>query len=315
MQVPRRFDSLEDYRYGFQGQEKDDEVKGEGNSVNYTFRMHDARVGRFFARDPLELEYAWNSPYAFSANRVIASIELEGLEDTAFTRMLDKKLGSKAWLQMSTEQRRKEANEQAVAMTIGVAVAVDIRFNQGRGTKFLAKQFGTQLAVNTTVSAIFWFLPGDNKFEPSKIIEEAFTGFDLADAGIDKGMQIIIDKYKIGKIQKAIKAIAPSLFDITIKDGVQIVGINKEADKIITDLVGNILVDKLENKLETLPTAKLSSSSQAQVLGQVIMDEIKQTLTKNNSNKTLNINEAKIKEKVDYMDEREVKNDAIPKSR
>ncbi len=315
MQVPRRFDSLEDYRYGFQGQEKDDEVKGEGNSLNYTFRMHDARVGRFFARDPLELEYAWNSPYAFSANRVIASIELEGLEDTAFTRMLDKKLGSKAWLQMSTEQRRKEANEQAVAMTIGVAVAVDIRFNQGRGTKFLAKQFGTQLAVNTTVSAIFWFLPGDNKFEPSKIIEEAFTGFDLADAGIDKGMQIIIDKYKIGKIQKAIKAIAPSLFDITIKDGVQIVGINKEADKIITDLVGNILVDKLENKLETLPTAKLSSSSQAQVLGQVIMDEIKQTLTKNNSNKTLNINEAKIKEKVDYMDEREVKNDAIPKSR
>ncbi len=82
MQVPRRFDSIEDkdYRYGFQGQEKDDEIKGEGNSLNYTFRMHDPRVGRFFAVDPLEKKYPHNSPYAFSENRVIDGIELEGLE-------------------------------------------------------------------------------------------------------------------------------------------------------------------------------------------------------------------------------------------
>jgi RHS repeat-associated protein len=68
------------YRYGFQGQEKDDEVKGEGNSVNYTFRMHDARTGRFFAVDPLTSNYPANSPYAFSENCVINAIELEGLE-------------------------------------------------------------------------------------------------------------------------------------------------------------------------------------------------------------------------------------------
>ena len=40
------------YRYGFQGQEKDDEVKGVGNSINYKYRMHDPRSGRFFAVDP-----------------------------------------------------------------------------------------------------------------------------------------------------------------------------------------------------------------------------------------------------------------------
>jgi hypothetical protein len=49
MLVPNRH-SVDDYRYGFQGQEKDDEIKGgKGNSLNYTFRMHDPRVGRFFA--------------------------------------------------------------------------------------------------------------------------------------------------------------------------------------------------------------------------------------------------------------------------
>ncbi|GGD34284.1 hypothetical protein GCM10011343_25210 [Flavobacterium orientale] len=80
MLVPNRHGSAESYRYGFQGQEKDDEVKGEGNSLNYTFRMHDPRVGRFFAVDPLSKSYPWNSSYAFSENRVIDSGELEGLE-------------------------------------------------------------------------------------------------------------------------------------------------------------------------------------------------------------------------------------------
>jgi len=68
------------YRYGFQGQEKDDEVKGEGNSINYKYRMHDPRIGRFFAVDPLAGDYPYNSPYAFSENVVIHAIELEGLE-------------------------------------------------------------------------------------------------------------------------------------------------------------------------------------------------------------------------------------------
>jgi len=80
VQLDGRTFSSSDYRYGFQGQEMDDEIKGEGNSVNYKFRMHDPRVGRFFAVDPLASKYPHNSPYAFSENRVIDGLELEGLE-------------------------------------------------------------------------------------------------------------------------------------------------------------------------------------------------------------------------------------------
>lgn len=68
------------YLYSFQGQESDNEIKGQGNSINFKYRMHDPRIGRFFARDPLSADYPWNSPYAFSENRVIDAIELEGLE-------------------------------------------------------------------------------------------------------------------------------------------------------------------------------------------------------------------------------------------
>lgn len=71
---------LDDYRFGFQGQEKDDKIKGDGNSINYKYRMHDPRIGRFFAVDPLAAKYPHNSPYAFSENRVIDAVELEGLE-------------------------------------------------------------------------------------------------------------------------------------------------------------------------------------------------------------------------------------------
>ncbi len=68
------------YRFGFQDQEVDDELKGDDNSVNFEFRMYDPRLGRFFAIDPLAHSYPFNSPYAFSENNVIHCIEFEGLE-------------------------------------------------------------------------------------------------------------------------------------------------------------------------------------------------------------------------------------------
>jgi RHS repeat-associated protein len=75
------------YRYGFQGQEKDDEWKGSGNSINYKCRMHDPRLGRFFSIDPLAKNFPWNSPYAFSENRVIDAIELEGAESVVLSKV------------------------------------------------------------------------------------------------------------------------------------------------------------------------------------------------------------------------------------
>jgi len=42
--------------------------------------MHDPRIGRFFAIDPLAPQYPHNSTYAFSENRLIDGVELEGLE-------------------------------------------------------------------------------------------------------------------------------------------------------------------------------------------------------------------------------------------
>jgi hypothetical protein len=82
MLVPNRHGSNDPngYRYGFQGQEKDDELKGEGNSLNFKYRIDDTRIGRFFAVDPMAKKYPYYSPYAFGGNKVIQFIEFEGLE-------------------------------------------------------------------------------------------------------------------------------------------------------------------------------------------------------------------------------------------
>ncbi|ACU62217.1 RHS repeat-associated core domain-containing protein [Chitinophaga pinensis] len=68
------------YRYGFNGKENDDEVKGEGNQQDYGMRVYDPRIGKFLSVDPLSVEYPWNSTYAFAENDVIRSIDLDGAE-------------------------------------------------------------------------------------------------------------------------------------------------------------------------------------------------------------------------------------------
>lgn len=81
MLVPNRHESSESYRYGFNGKEKDDEIKGgEGDTYDYGFRMYDPRIGRFFSVDPLTAKFPSWSPYAYAFNNPILNIDLDGLE-------------------------------------------------------------------------------------------------------------------------------------------------------------------------------------------------------------------------------------------
>jgi len=80
MQMQERSSPDKDYRFGFQGQEAENELYGEGNASFYKYRISDNRLGRFFSIDPLAPKYPHNSPYAFSENVVVNARELEGLE-------------------------------------------------------------------------------------------------------------------------------------------------------------------------------------------------------------------------------------------
>jgi len=76
----REYSGSNDYRYGFNGKENDNEVKGDGMQLDYGFRIYDPRLGRFLTVDPISSSFPWNSSYAFGENDVIRSIDLDGLE-------------------------------------------------------------------------------------------------------------------------------------------------------------------------------------------------------------------------------------------
>ena len=75
------------YRYFFNGQEGDNEVFGENSLFAFEYRMHDARLGRFWSVDPLAAKYPWNSTYAFAENSPIGYLEMEGLEKVQFGKV------------------------------------------------------------------------------------------------------------------------------------------------------------------------------------------------------------------------------------
>ena len=76
----RKFDAGSRYRYGFNGKENDNEVKGEGTQQDYGMRIYDTRLGRFFSVDPITKQYPELTPYQFASNRPIDGIDKDGLE-------------------------------------------------------------------------------------------------------------------------------------------------------------------------------------------------------------------------------------------
>jgi RHS repeat-associated protein len=80
MLQPGRSVNVGGYRFGFNGKENDNEVKGEGDQQDYGMRIYDPRMGRFLSVDPLTKNYPMLTPYQFASNRPIDGNDLDGLE-------------------------------------------------------------------------------------------------------------------------------------------------------------------------------------------------------------------------------------------
>ena len=68
----------EGYRYGFNGKEKDDEVKGGGNSYDFGARIYDPRIPVMLSRDPMGGVYPNLTPYSAMGGNPIGNIDYNG---------------------------------------------------------------------------------------------------------------------------------------------------------------------------------------------------------------------------------------------
>jgi RHS repeat-associated protein len=66
------------HRFTFNGMEKDDEVKGLGNSLDFGARIYDSRLGRWLSVDPLQAKFTPLSPYNYVANSPLQFIDING---------------------------------------------------------------------------------------------------------------------------------------------------------------------------------------------------------------------------------------------
>ena len=74
----RNFTSANGYRYGFNGKENDNEVKGNGNSLDFGARIYDPRIGRLLSIDPLFGAFPSLSPYSFANNNPLFFLDISG---------------------------------------------------------------------------------------------------------------------------------------------------------------------------------------------------------------------------------------------
>ena len=77
MQPGRTFEGSADYRYGYNTQEKVEEIAGAGNHYTAPFWEYDPRVVTRWNRDPVT--YSWQSPYAINNNNPIIFSDPLGL--------------------------------------------------------------------------------------------------------------------------------------------------------------------------------------------------------------------------------------------
>ena len=104
-------------RWKFQGQEH---IAALGlNWDSFKWRNHQPDIGRFFNIDPLSEDYYYNSPYAFSENRVIDGIELEGLEWKSIKSIENKTVVNTVTLKFRNIS--SSSNSEAIGLAFDIA--------------------------------------------------------------------------------------------------------------------------------------------------------------------------------------------------
>lgn len=135
----------------FQGQELAHKEFSDGSGLEmyeFKWRMDDPQTGRFWQVDPLADKYVYNSPYAFSENKVTVHRELEGLEAEYIFQKAKEEIastfqGAANWIDNTISYFTKSESSTVVATTpisttsVGSSVTTNTNTNLGGNMSFL----------------------------------------------------------------------------------------------------------------------------------------------------------------------------------
>src|SRR5690554_888822 len=180
------------YRYGFENQEVDNEVYGEGNYVNFKYRGYNPRIARFFAVDPLADKFPHMTPYQFAGNKPIWSREIEGLESEVDAEAVELEMGEDFTLDESQMPADKDFDYEAGGNLYQKAVnesgldplqfsqLYDITFNKGVPNASLTEK-GKEILGNNSQNAINGFANISRTFNRLAINASAEEAYQFND--------------------------------------------------------------------------------------------------------------------------------------
>lgn len=142
-----------DYRYGFNGKEKDDEINVNGGDYDFGERIYDSRLGRWLSVDPLANQAPAWTPYRAFFNNPNYFVDLDGLlewplEGGRAKNKRDLKAGE------STENTVIRTSTYMEIRNIGTSPHVGIDYRAKIGTEFYSLGDGVVSDAGTFKSGI-----------------------------------------------------------------------------------------------------------------------------------------------------------------
>jgi len=125
MQFGVRNEQYTPHEFGFNGMEKDDDVKGAGNSLDFGARVNDVRLGRWMSLDPYSCKYHSLSGYHAQGNNPILYIDRDGEENIIYLVYVAPKNNKRARLSASQlSEVKKNTERQLENMMLRTKVVV-----------------------------------------------------------------------------------------------------------------------------------------------------------------------------------------------
>jgi RHS repeat-associated protein len=167
------------YRYGFNGKENDNEVKGEGNSQDYGMRIYDGRIGKFLSVDPLTSKFPFYTPYQFSSNSPISSIDLDGLESVIIIRGYNSDKINTKLQNVTAEFVSKSARETKLTTNLINWLVPQLKIPETRGTNLSTAEKAQVISETVRDYLSFNFTESINKNIDGSSNRNLFVTADL----------------------------------------------------------------------------------------------------------------------------------------